>query len=809
MKTRLFTLLFAFLGAIGLLAQPGDPGAWVTPPTGTYSHSVIVIAQLGYFGDNGVESVPQRGDKIAAFIDGECRGVFDQFTGNPPKDGLSYEPATLRIWGSAADVGKPVVFKFSAGGSVYTVQAQPNEMVGDAVQKLTFPASEVTYGNLSFPIVFEYSQPIEDVTLTLVEAEGNGITMRVGESIDLSQVLKINVYPAGAPLPENTFWNSGQHFTIDGNILTATHETLEAPTFIQYFYGQDKVATYQPLYILPATVPVVGVRLLSEEYVNVNRDASFDIEYDVLPDDATNQEVTFECTNPDALVFGVPELLNVRSGYKVNVVAKKKGKHQVTIKTVDGNYRAVLTVNVAVPIKSARFKDAEATYIVGEIYSLPEIILDPVDADFDPMYVKARLYQRPGEIGKPEVESSNWRIADEFYASDQFAFMPLVICEGAYLEAYIGGDEPCVQKVNFKKRYMYNQGWSWASVPYAYTFRVDEDPIKGLQEVRSEDKVAFNDMKFGWFGDDFIMEQGQAYKQYVGSGIVREVGYTTPVEGLELKQLRQGWNWIATPYEYEFIVDLLYKNVAANEGDIILSKENGMMTFTQGNWESSTQSLFGLRTGEGYLYYASTADSRIMWGKQFGMPQPQPETLNMMSTSQYSTPKLWEYDASRFASSMAIVGKLANAQGLDASQYTIGAFVGNECRGEGRILDNGLILVSLNGEAGENITFKLRNLFTDEEFDFKTQVNFNLLAGAVDHPIPFVLQMDMTGIEDINGEDLNIRFVGDELQVDGGFSYQVISADGKVVTGQQLSSGVYIVVVDTPNGKVSQKVVKK
>ena len=809
MKTRLFTLLFTFLGAIGLFAQVNDPGAWVAPPTGTHSHSVIIIAQLGYFPLDGVGSVPQPGDKMAAFIDGECRGVFDRFSGKPQYDGLSYEPATLRIWGSAADVGKPVVFKFSSGGSVYTIKAEANEMVGNAVRDLTFPASEVTYGQLSYPIVFKYDQPIENITLTLVATGEDGITMRVGESIDLTQVLNINVTPAGAPLPENAFWNSGQNFDIDGNILTATRETLEAPAVIQYFYGQDKVATYQPLNILPAEVKVDGITLLSRNDVYVNRDDQFEIQYDVTPYNATNTRVSFESSTQGAFEFNKPEPLNTRSGFKVKAIAKKKGQHTITIKTMDGNFTTTVNVKVRVPIKSATFKDPVGTYIIGETYHLPEIVLDPVDADFEPYAIKARIYQNPDEVGKPELGGSRWKLAEEFYAMDQFAFKPLVICEGAYIEAYIGGNSPTVQKVNFKKRYNYDQGWSWASVPYSYTFTVDEDPFKGLQEVRSEDQVAFNDKKYGWFGDDFKMEQGKAYKQHVGSGIIRNVGYAQPTEGIEQLKLRQGWNWIATPYEYDFIVDLLFKNINAQEGDIILSKNNGMMTFTNGGWQSSTQALFPLKSGEGYLYFAKAAGSAIFWGKQFDMPQPRPEQMSTLSVKNKAVQKLWKYDGSRFASSMAIIGKMNMAQVEDAAQYSIGAFVGNECRGEGRILDNGIILVSLNGEAGEKVSFKLRDKITDEILDFVTEVKFDILAGELSHPIPFRLDMDATGIDNIKGEDLNIHFEGNELIVDGGFPYQIVAADGKVVTGQQLPRGVYIVVVDTPDGKVSQKVVKK
>ena len=809
MKTRLFTLLLSFIGVLGLFAQANQPWSWTNPPEGTYNTSLIVISQLGYTPPAGVTSEPLAGDKLAAFIDGECRGVY-VFEGKhsvAQNGDVGYEVATLRIWGGDADKSKPIVFKYSAGGSVYTITPDPFKYEGGAITEISFPASSLTYGAVSRPVKFAYTAPIEDITLTLLTPGQKGITMRVGERIDLSKIIKINVSPAGAELPENAHWQSHNMYTIDGNILTANMETREEPIRITYVYGDNKSATYEPLYILPAEVKVDGIELLSNRLLYPNRGENFIIEYKITPSDATNKEVTFECNQPGAIEFGQP--LETDTGFKVTCKAKTKGEHAVTIKTVDGNFTANLTVVVRVPIKSAKFKEAEATYYIGETYRLPEVVLEPADADFDPYALKARIFQNPDEPGKPEVQAYNWRIAYETYQMDQFAFVPLVICEGAYLEAYIGGNEPCVQKVNFKKRYDYGRGWSWASVPYAYTFRVSEDPFKGLQEVRSENQVAFNDMKFGWFGDDFQMVQGKAYKQCVGSGIFREVGYAQPAPDIEHVALRQGWNWIATPYEYDFIADLLFKNVNAQEGDIILSKNNGMMTFTSGKWQSSTQAHFPLKSGEGYLYFAKATGSEINWGKQFEMPQPQFEQMSTMAVKSQKAANLWEYDGSRFASSMAIIGKMSLDMGFDADQYSIGAFVGNECRGEGRILENGMVLVSLSGEAGEDVTFKLRDKETGELMDFTTQVNFDMLAGNVAAPIPFMLNKEVTGIDNINGENLNIRFVGNELKVEGGFPFQVMATDGKVVTGKQLPRGVYIVVVDTPNGKICQKVVKK
>ena len=73
------------------------------------------------------------------------------------------------------------------------------------------------------------------------------------------------------------------------------------------------------------------------------------------------------------------------------------------------------------------------------------------------------------------------------------------------------------------------------------------------------------------------------------------------------------------------------------------------------------------------------------------------------------TDRMWDYDHTKFASNMTVVATLDNLE--DGDRYTIGAFVGDECRGEGRFID-GLAFITIHSDGGEEVKFRLYDTLT-------------------------------------------------------------------------------------------------
>ena len=95
--------------------------------------------------------------------------------------------------------------------------------------------------------------------------------------------------------------------------------------------------------------------------------------------------------------------------------------------------------------------------------------------------------------------------------------------------------------------------------------------------------------------------------------------------------------------------------------------------------------------------------------------------------------EVWKFDASRFADNMAII---ASVEGLrNPEQYTIGAFVGEECRGKGSLAQDDIMFINVAGKSGEKVTFRLYNTFTGEYFDVNETVTYSAKAGTLRAPV--------------------------------------------------------------------------
>lgn len=129
----LFTLIFAYVSVqAGPGADPADPETWEIIPN-SYQYSMTVTAVLVF----GMDESRDVQDKIAAFVDGECRGVASPITYVPSEDRYV---ANLMVYSNRI-----------AGDSVtiYMWDRSEDEIV-EVSEKLIF-SQNATYGNAYDP----------------------------------------------------------------------------------------------------------------------------------------------------------------------------------------------------------------------------------------------------------------------------------------------------------------------------------------------------------------------------------------------------------------------------------------------------------------------------------------------------------------------------------------------------------------------------------------------------------------------------------------------------------------------------------
>lgn len=439
---------------------------------------------------------------------------------------------------------------------------------------------------------------------------------------------------------------------------------------------------------------------------------------------------------------------------------------------------------------------------------------DPVDAEVDPSRVEVT-------ITPDSYVSEEWKSIVEIVPTDEnklnYTIRPHSVGR-ATISVKLDGVEVATSHVGIGQRYMQKAGWKWASLYGGdVSWNSPEYELGNVvEEIRSEDALLHNDPEYGYFGDINRLESGTCYKIKVKEeelGLLDlRIMYTGAYEDMRThRQIVPMWNWLGNPYQYDHDINSVFSTEDAyankfNVGDRIVSKDDG---FAEYNGEKWTGTLTTLRAGLGYMYFNAGSENVDMeLEHEYYMPQGTP----VMNVPQHKQ-SVWTYNSAPFADNMTIVADLGND--YSAERFTVGAFVGDECRGEGEMID-GKCFITVHADKGETISFKLHDAVSGEMRTINEQMPFAKMAGSLRAPQRLTVGGIVTGITAADIASSGIAIVDGQITVQGMDVADVIvcNASGAVVsTGETtvtgLPSGVYVVKVKTKDGKtVTKKLVK-
>lgn len=437
---------------------------------------------------------------------------------------------------------------------------------------------------------------------------------------------------------------------------------------------------------------------------------------------------------------------------------------------------------------------------------------DPVDAEVDPSRVEVTIV----DASVPEM----WKSIVEIVPTDEtklnYTIRPHSVGR-ATISVKLDGEEVATSYVGIGQRYIQKAGWKWTSLySGGVSWNSPEYELGDVvEEIRSEDALLHNDPEYGYFGDLNRLEPGECYKIKVKEeepGLLNLRIYPGGYEDMRpYRQIVPMWNWLGNPYQYDHDINSVFSTEDAsankfNVGDRIVSKDNG---FAEYNGEKWTGTLTTLHAGLGYMYFNAASDTINMELKyEWNMPQGTP----VMNAPQHKQ-SVWTYNSAPFADNMTIVADLGND--YSAERFTVGAFVGDECRGEGEMID-GKCFITVHADKGETISFKLHDAVSGEMRTINEQMPFAKMAGSLRAPQRLTVGGIVTGITAADIASSGIAVVDGQITVQGMDVADVIvcNASGAVVsTGETtvtgLPSGVYVVKVKTKDGKtVTKKLVK-
>ena len=274
-------------------------------------------------------------------------------------------------------------------------------------------------------------------------------------------------------------------------------------------------------------------------------------------------------------------------------------------------------------------------------------------------------------------------------------------------------------------------GWQWVSF-YAGSVNASKfDEI--LIEARGQNagELVYNDPEWGLFGGLTTLRKNTAYKMKLAEDDGFGWPFIYPTEekpGYDLP-LRKTWTWLAFPYQYDQNLTKALLKYQPTEGDRVISKEGGFAEWSGTAWVGNLTTLVA---GQSYLYYNASGEAKNMFVQPEQALDHTPKWKTTSWAPSRSSHTYWQYDASQWADNMTIVATLEGED--DAENCSVGAFVGDECRGEGKMI-GGKFFITVHGKTGETVSFRLYNEMTDTFAEVGTTLKFGQMAGSLKAPV--------------------------------------------------------------------------
>lgn len=575
-----------------------------------------------------------------------------------------------------------------------------------------------------------------------------------GEYVDRSITIE--------PIRQAALWDENNIATKVGEIdvlVTATAQ-LEPKDQITVH-----VTVFQPLKNLTATQTDVTV------YVGINAFETIFGYINFVPADASNQSMEW-------LTF-IPSDYNVvgRDG-----IAVESGTTTVTV-TSRENPQIQLVFNVTV-------KKALTFVVPYDFLNLSKYEDTVIDIDvsgddpFDPSLLELVFDNHPnagwGAVAtavKADDTGKKWNLRGKYFG--QWT-MQLKYNGNIMPGTAIGANVPV--------EYKFNEGWNWLSIPATIydpqimthmaekTFKLENTPElrSPIYEARTQDGLVINDEQYGFVGDfKEIAMDDQMYKVKATEDGTMYFGDGTPLVMANPEvNVYPGYTWVAYPHEVNHTVATLSSALSegAHNSDMIIGKD-GFAAYTGSNW-LVLEGTFNFIAGQGYIYYSKDVeDHELNWGDQTLAP----DAAAMPAPSTHR--RVWKFNNSRFSDMMPVIATIDGIERMGF--YTVGAFVGDECRGFGGCVDGKWMFISVSGEPGETVHFRLHNEITGEYTDLATTVKFGPIPGTIDEPLK--LSTTTTGISEVYRNDVEEDFYD--------LSGRKVNADHKGVTIRRTADG--------------------
>lgn len=777
------TILLTFMLLLSVLGMQAKLTKWPDRPTKSFPYDAVVYASLV---TSDGEPVIMHDYFIGAIIGEELRSLTmgTSYTGS---DGVEKMIYTIRIPVGADDANQTVKFAIGNQGA----------MNFEMAKTITVSGGDQTFGMPSKPIEFVYN-PLTDIT---IKDNLKEITVQKGETINdyLKALVVLNPANADVDIDDIDFYPGNTevvYLTEEGELKAIA----VGSTPVGFSYSGpgrtstevivkviDKVPDKDLFEVLqnPLTITLSQSELLKKDiYMQLADNVIVgDNTYALYGDTFNADNLNFEeGSNVKDKILSVEYYTGAAA---FQVLAKKYGSTQVewtySIKAAgfdaDGSFNPEKEYSHSFGFNLNIHPALGAIIANGFVMGLDDeatikIETEPAGILLDESKLKWDI-PMVGSNSQTPIIILGERIA----GTNEWKFEPQALNKDKAITVTYDKDYIDTLKIQILQHVELAEGWNWMSL---YSDQLYEDQIKtyfsNAQEIRSQHELLYNDPGYGFFGSLAYINCGSTYKVNVKEGqsvdfYAPEIQYYTgDAADAKAEYIMSGWQWKSFPYCFRHYVAEVLGKASLPNGSRIISKD-GFTECYEGKWAGTLETIV---PGEGYLIYNSAEDYlEITWPAESKLTKVERSKAAKRAPS-YSP---FSYNKARFADNMTIIAK--SDEYLDGERYSVGAYVDGECRGAGRIID-GKMYITVHGEQGDKVAFKLYDKFSGQYIDMNETVGFTPICGSSDRPMSLNAPGTFTGVEEIMADD--------DFE-----NAEVFTLSGQRVASENIAPGIYIV----------------
>ena len=372
-----------------------------------------------------------------------------------------------------------------------------------------------------------------------------------------------------------------------------------------------------------------------------------------------------------------------------------------------------------------------------------------------------------------------------------------------------------VQTITLEER------WNWVS--HYVVGNTDSDILTQLKNglgaygVQIKNQNDFTDYgtdsqgNTGWFGTLYTTSVKEMYK--VNTSLAIDQTLQVELSGVLVDPaqhpitLVENWNYIGYPLNEGVSVGTVFANVA-KDGDYVKSQD-AFAEYYGGTWHGNLKTM---TPGEGYMYRnISLENVDVTKTLVYSYPNAKEATeANITSENNY-----WVPASSQYAGNMTMVAMI-DVKGGD---YEVAAFVGGEVRGSSRpvyieSLDAYMFFLTIHGDEVAEMTFKVYDLATGEEYSIDNRMNYSddAVVGSVRNPYMLTCSTLAAGENNISnisiypnptttGNEINLGTECDTVEVFNALGVKVAEYQNVDTVDALETAGIYVIRI-TNDGNV-------